>query len=91
MRWPCDSAEPHRRPPCPTADEQRSDPRHRVHFGGEATLDAAAVRIGRSGHCSVEEQSNVDRNAGGNRLFDRGNAGAIAGDLDEQVRTPCTA
>jgi hypothetical protein len=71
--------------------EPRSDRAHRFHFGGEAALDAAAVRIGRSeALLGREEQGNVDRNAGCNRLFDRGNAGAIAGDLDEQVRTPCT-
>ena len=74
----------------PAADEQRRDGGDgRVEPRLDAPLDAAQVRLGRREVLLArEEQRDVDRHAGEDRLLDRGQALRGAGDLDEEVG-PC--
>jgi hypothetical protein len=58
-----------------------------VELGGDAALEAAHVGLG---HGKVllarEQQGDVDRHAGEDRLLDGGNAGRRAGDLHVKIR-----
>jgi len=71
----------------PAADEERSDRRHcRVQPRLDAPFDAAQVGVGRRDVLlSREEQRDIDRNAGGDRRLDGGQAFRGAGNLDEEV------
>ena len=71
----------------PAADEHG---RHRgyvgIEAGGDAPFDAAQVGVGRREvMLAREQQRDVDRNAAENRLLDRGQSFARAGNLDEQI------
>ena len=71
----------------PAADEKRGHGSDlRIEAGGDAPLDAAHVGFGRRDVVLArEQQRDVDRHAGEDRLLDRRDAGAGAGNLDEQI------
>ena len=71
----------------PAADEERGHRGDgRVQAGRDAPLDAAQVGIGRRDVLLArEQQRDVDRHAGEDRLLDGGQAFRGAGNLDEEV------